>query len=150
MMFDAAVYLVMFVAVCAGFRAGFLRSAVTIFSYLAAMPIAAMATSLISPAFAGQSGAPWSNAQSLDPWARNSILFFGIFLVAGIVLGYLLRLAVSETVGARIGIPDRLAGSALGAVRVVLVAVLMVLEADAPPLSLTATLKLLAVLISSL
>jgi membrane protein required for colicin V production len=57
-------------------------------------------------------------------------LFFGIFLVAGIVLGYLLRLTVSETVGARIGIPDRLAGSALGAIRVALVAVLMVLIFD--------------------
>ena len=40
MMFDAAVYLVMFVAVIAGFRAGFLRSAVTIFAYVAAMPLA--------------------------------------------------------------------------------------------------------------
>ena len=39
-------------------------------------------------------------------------------------------MAVSETVGARIGIADRLAGSALGAVRIALVAVLMVLIFD--------------------
>jgi len=131
MMFDAAVYLVMFVAVCAGFRAGFLRSAVTVLSYIAAMPIAAMATSLVSPALAGHSDAPWSSTPwSNEPWARNSLLFFGLFLVTGIVLGYLLRLAVSETIGARIGITDRLAGSALGAVRVALVAVLMMLIFD--------------------
>jgi membrane protein required for colicin V production len=126
MMFDAAVYLVMFVAVIAGFRAGFLRSAVTIFAYVAAMPLAAAATSLLSPALAGQANAALSNA----PWGRNSLLFFGLFLVIGIVLGYLLRLAINETVGARIGIPDRLAGSALGAIRVALVAVLMVLIFD--------------------
>jgi membrane protein required for colicin V production len=126
MMFDAAVYLVMFVAVIAGFRAGFLRSAVTIFAYVAAMPLAAAATSLLSPALAGQANAALSNA----PWGRNSLLFFGLFLVIGIVLGYLLRLAINETVGARIGIPDRLAGSALGVVRVALVAVMMVLIFD--------------------
>jgi membrane protein required for colicin V production len=126
MMFDAAVYLVMFVAVIAGFRAGFLRSAVTIFAYVAAMPLAAAATSLLSPALAGQANAALSNA----PWGRGSLLFFGLFLVIGIVLGYLLRLAINETVGARIGIPDRLAGSALGAIRVALVAVMTVLIFD--------------------
>jgi membrane protein required for colicin V production len=131
MMFDAAVYLVMFVAVIAGFRAGFLRSAVTIFAYVAAMPLAAAAMSLLSPALAGQANAPWSRAAlSNAPWGRNSLLFFGLFLVIGIVLGYLLRLAINETVGARIGIPDRLAGSALGAIRVALVAVMMVLIFD--------------------
>ena len=125
MIFDAAVYLVMFVAVIAGFHSGFLRSAVTIVSYVAAMPIAVAATSLLSPALAGQSDAP-----SYAPWARNSLLFFGIFLVTGVLLGALLRMAVNETVGTRIGIPDRLAGSLLGAVRIGLVAVVMVLIFD--------------------
>ena len=121
MLFDAAVYLVMFIAVIAGFNAGFLRSTVTILAYLAAMPVAVAATSLLSPALAGQSQAPWAN---------NSVLLFGIFLVTGIGFGALARMAVSETVGARIGIADRLAGSALGAMRIALVAVLMVLIFD--------------------
>ena len=121
MLFDAAVYLVMFIAVIAGFNAGFLRSTVTILAYLAAMPVAVAATALLAPALAGQTQAPWAN---------NSVLLFGIFLVTGIVFGALARMAVSETVGARIGIADRLAGSALGAVRIALVAVLMVLIFD--------------------
>jgi hypothetical protein len=77
------------------------------------MPMAAVAASLLSPALVGRSDAPWST----EPWTRNSLLFFGLFLIIGIVLGYLLRLAVNQTVGARIGIPDRLAGSVLSAVR---------------------------------
>ena len=133
MYFDVAVYLVMFVAVIAGFHSGFLRSAVTILSYVAAMPLAVAVTPLISPALAGQSNAALNatlNAPLNAPWARNSLLFFGIFLVIGVVLGALLRMAVNETVGSRIGIPDRLAGSVLGAVRIGLVAVIMVLIFD--------------------
>ena len=133
MIFDVAVYLVTFVAVIAGFSSGFLRSAVTIVSYLAAMPLAVAVTPLISPALADQSNAALNatlNAALNAPWARNSLLFFGIFLVIGVALGALLRMAVNETVGARIGIPDRLAGSVLGAVRIGLVAVVMVLIFD--------------------
>ena len=121
MMFDAAVYLVMFVAVVAGFNSGFLRSTMTILAYVAAMPIAVAVTPLIAPALASEPRALWG---------EKSLLFFGIFLVVGMVLGALLRLAVSEAVGSRIGIPDRLAGSVLGAVRVGLVAVLLVLVFD--------------------
>ena len=57
-------------------------------------------------------------------------MFFGVFLVIGVVLGALLRTALNEHVGARIGIPDRLAGSALGAIRAALVAVVLVLVFD--------------------
>ncbi len=124
-LFDAAVYTIAFIAVIAGFYSGFLRSAVTILAYVAAMPTAVGATSLLSPALAGQSA-----SLSHSPWARNSFLFFGIFLVIGVVLGAPLRLAVSETIGPRISIADRLAGSLLGAVRIGLVAVVMVLVFD--------------------
>jgi uncharacterized membrane protein required for colicin V production len=55
---------------------------------------------------------------------------FGVFLAAGIVLGALLRLGVREVVGERISLPDRLAGALLGAVRIGLVAVLIVLIFD--------------------
>jgi len=123
-MFDAAVYVVAFVAVVAGFNSGFLRSTATILSYVAAAPVAAAATSLISPVLAGQSDT------AAAPWARNSLLFFGLFLATGVVLGMLARTALGEVVGTRISIPDRLAGAALGAVRIGLVAVMMVLIFD--------------------
>jgi len=121
MAFDAAVYGVMCVAVVAGFHAGFLRSAATIVSYLAAMPLAAAATTLLAPALAVRTDAPW---------ASSPVLFVALFLVIGMVLGALARLAISELVGARISIPDRLAGSLLGVVRIGLVAVMVVLVFD--------------------
>jgi membrane protein required for colicin V production len=124
--FDAAIYLGLAVAVVTGFNAGLLRSAVTILAYLIAMPIAAWAMSLVSPAIDGKPGVPW---------AQNSLLFFGIFLAAGIVLGKLMRMALDDTVGSEAGIGDRLAGAALGALRVGLVAITIVLIFDqlAPP-----------------
>jgi membrane protein required for colicin V production len=119
--FDAAVYFALMVAVVSGFNAGLLRSIATIMGYLAAMPVA-MATT------------PYAARMLADkfstPAAQNPLLFFGLFLVAGIVFGTLLRTAVSETVGSRISLPDRLAGSLLGGVRIVLVAVTMVLIFD--------------------
>ena len=120
--FDAVVYLGLVVAVVTGFNAGLLRSAVTILAYLIAMPIAVWAMSLVSTLIDSQSGA--------SPWAQNSLLFFGIFLVAGIVLGKLMRMALDETIGSEAGIGDRLAGAALGAVRVGLVAITLVLIFD--------------------
>jgi membrane protein required for colicin V production len=128
MIFDVVVYLVMFVAVLSGFHAGFVRSAITIFSYVVAMPLAVAATPLLAPLLGSPSGAALTSLSA--PWTRNSLLFFGVFLVIGVVLGALLRTALNEGVGARIGISDRLAGSALGAIRVALVAVVMVLIFD--------------------
>jgi membrane protein required for colicin V production len=113
--FDAAVYLGLVVAVVTGFNAGLLRSAISILAYLIALPIALWAMSLISPT---------------SPLAQNSLLFFGVFLAAGIVLGKLMRLAVDETIGAEAGIADRVAGAGLGAVRVGLVAISLVLIFD--------------------
>jgi membrane protein required for colicin V production len=119
--FDAVVYLGLLIAVVTGFRAGLLRSAVTILAYLIAMPIAVWGTSLISPGIGDHANSP------LPP---NSLLFFGIFLVAGIVLGKLMRMAIDEAVGPHPGIGDRLAGAVLGALRVGLVAVTLVLVFD--------------------
>jgi membrane protein required for colicin V production len=89
--------------------------------YLAAMPVAMAA-------------APYASRMLGDkfstPGVQNPLLFFGLFLVAGIVLGGLLRTAINETVGPRISLPDSLAGSLLGAARIVLVAVTMVLIFD--------------------
>ena len=119
--FDAVVYLVLIVAVVAGFNTGLLRSAVTILAYLIAMPIAVWAMSFVSPQIEGKLGSPFS---------QNSLLLFGIFLVVGIVLGKLMRMALDETIGPRAGIGDRLAGAVLGAVRVGLVAITLVLIFD--------------------
>jgi membrane protein required for colicin V production len=119
--FDITVYLVLVVAVVAGFRAGLLRSGVTILGYLFAMPIAVWATALIVPQIGGNPAVPLT---------QNSLIFFATFLVAGIVLGTLLRMAVNDMIGPDIGLGDRLGGAALGAVRVCLIAVTMVLIFD--------------------
>jgi membrane protein required for colicin V production len=119
--FDVVVYIGLAIAVVTGFNAGLLRSAVTILAYLLAMPIAVWIMSLISPEIDAKPGAPLT---------QNSLLFFGIFLIAGMVLGKLLRMALDETIGPGAGIGDRLAGAALGAVRVGLVAITLVLIFD--------------------
>jgi membrane protein required for colicin V production len=119
--FDAAIYLGLVIAVVTGFNAGLLRSAVTILAYLIAMPIAVWATSLVSRQIGGDASSPLT---------QNSLLFFGIFLVAGIVLGKLMRMAIDETIGPGAGIGDRLAGAVLGALRLGLVAVTLVLVFD--------------------
>ena len=124
--FDAVVYLGLVVAVVTGFRAGLLRSVVTILAYLIAMPIAVWIMTLVSPQLDGKLN---------SPFMQNPLLFFGIFLIAGIVLGKLMRMALDETIGPEAGIADRLAGAVLGAVRVGLVAITLVLIFDSlvPP-----------------
>ncbi|HEV7636776.1 MAG TPA: CvpA family protein [Bradyrhizobium sp.] len=112
--FDAAVFIGLVIAVVTGFNAGLLRSAVTILAYLIAMPTAVWAMSLVSRA----------------PWAQNSPLFFGVFLGAGMGLGKLMRMALDDAIGPQSGMGDRLAGAALGAVRVGLVAITVVLIFD--------------------
>ena len=119
--FDAAVYLCLLIAAVTGFNAGLLRSAATILAYLIAMPIAVWAMSLVSPGIDGSLSSPLS---------QNWLLFFGTFLIAGMVLGKLMRMALDETIGPQAGIGDRLAGAALGAVRVGLVATTLVLIFD--------------------
>jgi membrane protein required for colicin V production len=119
--FDVIVYVGLIVAGIAGFNAGLLRSAATILAYLIAMPIAVWLASMVSPSVEGRLG---------SPLMQNSLLFFGIFLVAGIVLGKLMRMALDETIGPDSGIGDRLAGALLGTVRVVLVAITLVLIFD--------------------
>jgi membrane protein required for colicin V production len=102
------------VAVISGFNAGLLRSAVTILAYLIAMPIAVWVMSLAS-------------SGSDAPLTQNTPLFLGVFLLAGWVLGNLMRMALGDLIGHQVGIGDRVAGAALGAVRVGLVAITVVL-----------------------
>src|ERR1700736_6747247 len=99
--FDAAVTIGLVIAVVTGFNAGLLRSAVTILAYLIAMPIAIWAMSFVSQAIGSKPDAPL---------LENAPILFGIFLAAGI--------------------GDRLAGAALGAVRVGLIATTVVVMFD--------------------
>ncbi|NVN87820.1 MAG: CvpA family protein [Rhodopseudomonas sp.] len=119
--FDIVVTLGLGFAVVMGFQAGLLRSAATILGYLVAMPIAVWIMSMVAPkmdSFADQ------------PSVQNSVMLFAIFLMSGMALGTLLRLAVNEIIGHEIGWGDRLAGAVLGAGRVFLIAVMMVLIFD--------------------
>jgi membrane protein required for colicin V production len=119
--FDIAIIVALIVAVITGFNAGLLRSAVTILAYLFAMPLAVWLMSLLSPA---------SDAATNSPLAQNSLLFFGVFLIAGMAPGKMARMAIDETIGSEAGIGDRLAGALLGAARVGLVAIAVVLVFD--------------------
>ena len=119
--FDIVVTIALMVALVSGFRSGLLRSAITILAYLVAMPIAVWIASLISPGI---------NGDGVAPLTANSLLFFGIFLIAGMVLGKLARMALDEAIGPEAGFGDRIAGAALGAIRVGLVAIMLVLIFD--------------------
>lgn len=119
--FDIAVYLGLIIAAVTGFKTGLLRSALTILAYLVAMPIALWAMSVISPRL---------DAGPASPLPQGWVLFFGMFLIAGMALGKLARMALDDAIGSEAGIADRLGGAALGAVRVGLVATSLVLVFD--------------------
>ena len=119
--FDAAVYLCLFVAVVMGFMSGLLRSLATILGYAAAMGVAVALAPQLTQLMTGQFKLPPAQA-----WVAFAVLF----LVAGMALSALLRFAIGEMVGERISIPDRVAGALLGAVRVGLLAVVLVLVFD--------------------
>ena len=118
--FDLAVYAAFAIAIGFGFRTGLLGSAMTILAYLLAAPIAVALMPLIVPQVASNPNAPQF---------QNWIWFFGIFVVVGMLFGYLGRLALSDTIRDA-GIGDRLGGAALGAIRVGLVATTLVLVFD--------------------
>jgi membrane protein required for colicin V production len=84
------------------------------------MPIAVWIMSLLAPAIGGGDA----------PVTQNSVLFFGVFLAAGMVLGWLARMALDDAIGPETGFFDRLGGAVLGAVRVGLVAITLVLIFD--------------------
>src|SRR3954465_2323849 len=102
--FDLAVYAAFVIAIGFGFRTGLLGSAMTILAYLLAAPIAVALMPLIVPQVAGNPNAPL---------LQNWIWFFGIFVVVGMLFGYLGRLALSDTIR-QAGIGGRLGGAAPG------------------------------------
>ncbi len=117
-LFDGAVYMCLAVAIVAGYRSGLLRSLATIFGYVIAAPVAVALMPYVTPVLVERI--------KLPP-AQTSLAFFAVFLVIGFVLSALLRGAVGEISGVQISAPDRAAGAFLGAIRVVLLAVVMVL-----------------------
>lgn len=125
-LFDLAVYVCLAFAVIAGYRSGLLRSLATIFGYVIAAPVAVALMPYLNPII--------TDRLHLPP-AQTSLAFFVVFFVIGFILAAMLRGAVGEIAGQRIGAGDRAAGSFLGALRVVLLAVLMVMvfERIIPP-----------------
>jgi membrane protein required for colicin V production len=119
--FDAAIYLCLLVAIVVGFNSGLLRSLATILGYVGATPVAVGTAPALSLFL--------TQRFHMAP-AYSVAVLFGILLVAGMIFGALLRRAVGDLVGTDINIVDRLAGSMLGAVRVGLLAVVMVLIFD--------------------
>ncbi len=116
--FDAAVIVFLLLAIVMGYNSGLLRSLATIFGYVAAMPIAVGLTPKLMPLLTEK-----FNLATLQPWVVVGI----IALVGGAAISALLRMAIGEMTGAQIGLVDRMAGAMLGAVRIVLLAVLMVM-----------------------
>ena len=119
--FDAVVYAVAIIAMVVGFNAGLLRSLATILGYLIAAPTA---VALMPPAASlvlGQS-APSPN----QTW----ILLFAVFFLIGGIVAALIRMIVGAFAGPDPGLFDRMAGATLGAVRIALVAVLVVVVFD--------------------
>jgi membrane protein required for colicin V production len=119
--FDLAVYVCLFLGVVMGFMSGLLRSLATIFGYVAAMGVAVAAAPVLAPILSQQF--------KLAP-PQSWVVFAGVFLAAGIGLSALLRFAVAEMVSPNISIPDRVAGALLGALRVGLLAIVLVLVFD--------------------
>jgi membrane protein required for colicin V production len=119
--FDAVVLAITLVAVVMGFMSGLLRSLTAILAYLIAAPIAVALTPRLTPLIFGP-GNPTPD--------RTWIALFAVFVGLGLVISALLRKLVDELAGEDIGVFDRLMGAALGAVRIFLVAALIVIVFD--------------------
>jgi membrane protein required for colicin V production len=119
--FDAVVSACLIAAVVMGFNSGLLRSLATILGYLAAAPI----TVALVPGMA---------RLLIDRFQLSSpqilLVVFAVFVVLGVMLSALFRRGVGAVVGPTVSAPDRMGGAVLGAVRIGLLAVLMVVIFD--------------------
>jgi membrane protein required for colicin V production len=129
--FDAVVLGLALVAVVTGFSAGLLRGLATILAYVIAAPVALTVSPMVTAFLAERALLP----TNIVPNAASYVPLVVLLLVA-FVLGSLMRGAVGGAAG-RMGIVDRLLGAVLGAVRIGLLAVLMVMifERIIPPAS---------------
>lgn len=119
--FDAVIAALAIIAAVMGFMTGLMRSMATILGYLAAAPLALAASPYALALVSAQAEAP-----PVNRW----IVFAALFVVAGIVLGALLRRVVEALTGPTASVPDRLAGAVLGAARIGFAAVLVVMVFD--------------------
>jgi len=117
--FDAVVIGAILIAVVTGYRAGLLRSLATIFGYLLAAPVAIVIAPKLAPLFTTRAAGM--------PQETSVAVMAVVFIAIGFVTAALLRNAVGFVTGEDISVPDRICGGALGAVRIVLLAILMVL-----------------------
>jgi membrane protein required for colicin V production len=119
--FDIVVCSVAALAVVMGFHAGLLRSLATIAGYLAAAPIAVAITPGLAAVALGQ-----------DPHSPDAkwLALCIVFVATGFFISALLRIAIGEFTGPDVGLADRAAGAALGAVRIGLCAMLVVVAFD--------------------
>jgi membrane protein required for colicin V production len=121
--FDAAVLAVVMILAILGFRAGLLRSLADILGFVLAAPLAVALT----PYFRSAAG---SAVATGSPWGNQSLVFFGVFLIGGLVLAQLFRHAIAGLAGDEIHLFDRFCGLLLGAARALLVAITIVLIFD--------------------
>ena len=119
--FDLVICCALAIAVYTGFRTGLLRSGVTILAYLLAMPLAIGAVAAMAP---HEQPPPDSLLN------QNWVQLLAALLVIGVALGEIGCIMLDEAIGSETGIGDRLGGAALGALRVVMVAITLVLVFD--------------------
>ncbi len=120
-LFDAFITAAALVAIVIGFTSGLLRSVATILGYLLAAPLAVAITPRIFPFVLGNGTLPPD-----ESWLPVVVLF----VVFGVAFGVLFRNLLNELIDDEISLFDRVAGAVLGAVRIFLVAVLVVVVFD--------------------
>jgi membrane protein required for colicin V production len=119
--FDAVVTAAVIVALVLGFTSGLLRSLATILAYLIAAPAALAVAPDVVPLLAGNT--------KLSP-ETAWLPLFAIFIAFGVVLGAIFRYGVNEFIGSDPSLFDRVGGAALGTLRMVFAAVLIVVIFD--------------------
>ncbi len=120
-LFDAFITAAALVAIVIGFTSGLLRSVATILGYLLAAPLAVAITPRIVPFVLGNGTLPPD-----ESWLPVVVLF----VVFGVAFGVLFRNLLNELIDDEISLFDRVAGAVLGAVRIFLVAVVVVVVFD--------------------
>jgi membrane protein required for colicin V production len=119
--FDAVIAALALITAVMGFMTGLMRALATILAYLAAAPVALVVTPYAAALFASQTNMAEVN---------RGMVFGTVFVVGGILLGALMRAAVTALFGPTASFTDRCAGALLGVVRIGCAAVLVVLVFD--------------------
>jgi membrane protein required for colicin V production len=123
--FDLGLLLAAATSGIAGYHAGLIRSLASILGYMSAAPVAVALSSHLTAALGGAAAAPGPQA-----WTQDVGVFLLVFLATGLVVGTVLRVAAEDLFGHEIHLADRLCGALLGALRVGLVAVAVIVVFD--------------------